>query len=76
MPRYEPPPADVEQSVSDIMQKLDTWPRLGKPIEQFWGLYAVCSCGMAVSRRMFDSHDCIERVNKSDSIKSLIVSRS
>lgn len=59
MPRYEPPP-DVEQSIDDMMRNLDMWHRPGIPVEQFLGLYAVCKCGMAVSRRMFDLHECIK----------------
>lgn len=58
MPRYDPPPA-VEQTVSELMERLDTWPRPGIPVEQFLELYAVCKCGIAVSRRRFDSHECI-----------------
>ena len=62
MPRYEPPP-DVEQSVSDMISRLDTWCRPGIPVEQFIALYAVCRCGMAVSRRKFDLHECIQISN-------------
>jgi hypothetical protein len=58
MPRYEPPPR-VEPSVDELMRRLDTWPRPGIPVEQLLELLAVCKCGMAVSRRYFDAHECI-----------------
>jgi hypothetical protein len=58
MPRYNPPPA-VSHSVGELMGRLDTWPRPGIPVEQLLELLAVCTCGMAVSRRYFDSHECI-----------------
>jgi len=62
MPRYQPPP-DIEESVSEMMLRLDSWIRPGIPVEQFLGLYAVCGCGMAISRRKFDLHECIKRVD-------------
>ena len=61
MPRYNPPPL-MELSVDDLVRRLDSWPRPGIPVEQLLELYAVCMCGMAVSRRYFDSHECITRV--------------
>ena len=60
MPRYNPLPA-VSHSVGELMARLDTWPRPGIPVEQLLELLAVCTCGMAVSRRYFDSHECIPR---------------
>jgi hypothetical protein len=61
MPRYEPP-ANAEQSINEQILRLDMWPCPGIPVEQFLELYAVCSCGMAVTRRKFDVHECIKRV--------------
>ena len=58
MPWYNPPPA-VEQSVDELMGRLNTWPKPGIHVKQFLELYAVCKCGMVTSRRYFDAHECI-----------------
>jgi hypothetical protein len=58
VPRFCPPPNSAV-STTELINRLDTWLRPGITMQQFKELFAECDCGLVVTRRMFDRHECI-----------------
>lgn len=44
----------------DLLMKLDSWDRPGLTTEEFRSLFAKCTCGLVMTRRLFNYHECAE----------------
>lgn len=61
VPTFNPPP-NVALSVTEQLEKLDYFCRLGLTEREFKQLFGKCRCGMVVTHRMFSMHECIREV--------------
>jgi hypothetical protein len=57
IPLYKPPVRCVE-TVLDKLLKLDSWGHGGLPEAEFRNLFAICFCGLVMTRRVFKDHTC------------------
>jgi hypothetical protein len=51
-------PTKSPQTVVDKLLKLDSWGRPGLQEAEFKKLFAQCVCGLVMTRRVFNDHDC------------------
>jgi hypothetical protein len=58
VPKFNPPP-NLSLGATELISRLDTWLRPGITKQQFKELFAECDCGLVMTQRMFDRHECI-----------------
>jgi hypothetical protein len=52
-------PAQRPESVLDLLFKLDSWVQPGLTEAEFRELFASCQCGLIMTRRVFEEHECL-----------------
>ena len=63
-----PPPLCEPPTVSHLLYRLDSAWRPGLTSTQFRGIFSLCSCGIAVTRRRLQSHSCRNVTSCDDSL--------
>ena len=58
LPKFAPPP-NTPVSTNDILWLLDDWFKPGVPLSQFHAHFALCECGLVMTTRGFDRHQCL-----------------
>jgi hypothetical protein len=61
MPVNRRPARHPETSIDKFL-KLDSWGRAGLRETEFKKLFAKCACGLVMTRRVFQDHDCVVAV--------------
>ncbi|KAH7904495.1 hypothetical protein BJ138DRAFT_1237321 [Hygrophoropsis aurantiaca] len=47
-----------EPSAWDLLMRLDSWQRPGLSVTEFKKLFRSCTCGLVMTERVFESHEC------------------
>ncbi|KAH7904625.1 hypothetical protein BJ138DRAFT_1119238 [Hygrophoropsis aurantiaca] len=62
-----------EESPWDLLMRLDSWQRPGLPVSQFRKLFKNCTCGLVMTARVFETHECARVVEPGDAGNSTLV---
>ena len=58
LPKFAPPP-NTPISTNDILWLLDDWFKPGVLLSQFHAHFTLCECGLVMTTRGFDRHQCL-----------------
>jgi hypothetical protein len=58
MPALNARPSRRPATITEKFLKLDSWGRAGLRESEFKKLFAKCVCGLVMTRRVFQDHDC------------------
>ena len=65
IPTFQAPPR-LSPTPFDRLMELDCWSRPGLTDAQFRDLFAKCTCGLVMTRRSFNNHECLENAGVDD----------
>ncbi|KAH7917880.1 hypothetical protein BV22DRAFT_1135036 [Leucogyrophana mollusca] len=55
----------------DLLMQLDSWQRPGLPVNQFRKLFKSCNCGLVMTERVFETHECA-RILHPDEVNTVV----
>lgn len=58
------PPAGASGTVLDRLLKLDSYTQPGLLEADFMALFSRCTCGLFMTRRVFDNHECAKKATQ------------
>ena len=58
LPKFAPP-LNAPISTNNILSLLDDWFKPGVPLSQFHAHFAMCECGLVMTTKCFDRHQCL-----------------